>query len=131
MSKYETLSTDTLLKAIQRGARFLASQEAKKAPSGRRSLVEKDLSQMRMEIVPRLKAEDRSSCWFFRTDTHVLYHKYQPPQAADDWSDRALIPDKHGIVTGHVDGKVLVQFDGEEFSTICWPQDLKIKYIRS
>lgn len=130
MSKYEVLSTNALLTAIQRTARFLASDEVKKMASGRASLMERDLREMRAEIIPRLAAEDRNSCWFFRAGCHVLYHKYQPPQAIDDWSDRALIPDKHGVVTGQVDGKVLVQFNGEEYSTLCWPQDLKIKYIR-
>lgn len=129
-NKYDQFSTDALIKGIQRTARFLVSKEAKEMASGRIALMQKDLSGMRAAVIPRLQAEDRNSCKFFRIDTHVLYHKWQPPQADDDWSDQPVIPDKHGIVTGHVDGKVLVQFEGEEFSVICWPQDLKIKYIR-
>lgn len=130
MSKYDVLTTDTLIKAVQRTARLLASEKIKEVSSGRRSLYEKDLREMRMAVIPKLKEEDRNTCWFFRTDTYVHYHKIQPPSAVDDWDTGPTIPDKHGIVTGHVDGKVLVQFEGEEYSTVCWPQDLKIKYIR-
>lgn len=128
MNKYDSLSTDALIRAIQRVARQLDSNEVSKMASDRKATMQKDLSEMRAAVIPRLQKENRNNAKFFRLDTHIRYHKIQVI-AIDDW-DTKPVPDRYGIVTGHVDGRVLVQFYGEGFSTLCWPQDLIIRYIR-
>ena len=128
---YDQLNTSALVAGIQRGALQLLDPELKKNMSSDKiSRMKRDMDQMRYEVIPRLRKLNRMDPLFFQVGVHVLYHKWSPPQDIDDWGPSKAIPDRHGVVIGHEDGKVLVRFDKDEYHVRVMPADLKIKFIR-
>lgn len=124
-NKYQPFKTETLIKAIQRGVIALADPEIKKDWK-----ILQQVREMRAEVIPRLMKMNRMEPLFFPEGVIVLFHKYQPPQAWDDWGPSTRIPDRNGIVTGHDGGHVIVRLEGEVEEMKIRPEDLKIKHIR-
>lgn len=124
-NRFAPFTTPTLIKAIQRSVVLLSTPEGKKENKIRQQLYE-----MRAEVIPRLLKMNRFDPLFFPVEVHVQYHKYQPPQAWDDWGPSVQVPDRFGVVTGHDGEHVLVRLEGEVNDTKIKPEDLKIIYIR-
>lgn len=131
MSIYDQLTTEALLKAIQRTAIMVNSAEAKKEiPATKLSRAKSELGAMRNAVIPRLKAMNRLDARFFPVDCHVVYQVWQPPQNEDDWGPGSTIPPRNGIVTGHIIDQVIVKLEGEPHPILIEPVHLKIKFIR-
>lgn len=125
INRYSPFTTETLIRAIQRGVIALADPETKKDWK-----ILQQVREMRAEVIPRLLKMNRMDPKFFPVDVIVLYHRYQPPQAWDDWGPSTNIPDRNGIVTGHDNEHVLVRLEGEVDEEKIRPEDLKIQHIR-
>lgn len=131
MTKYENISTEGLVKAIQRAALQIPLLKGTKNGSSKIADIEKSLYELRQEVIPRLRRLDRCHCSFFPVGSHVIYQQYQPPQGDDDWTERQTFPQYSGVVTAHtVEGKVHVRFEGLEYLGECEAKDLKLKFIR-
>lgn len=131
MSIYDQLTTEALIKAIQRTSIMIATAESRKSiPSTKLNRARKDLATMRGEVVPRLKAMNRMDAKFFPLDCHVVYQPWQPAQDFDEWGPDATVPPRNGIVTGHIMDQVIVKLEGEKYPILIEPANLKIKFIR-
>lgn len=127
---YDQLETKMLIRAIQRTAILLLKHEKEKdIPSTKLSRVKKELSMMRMEIVPRLRALNRMDPLFFPKGCKVTYQPEAPPNA-DEWAESVNISPQEGSVMYHLVGHVVVLLKGEFPPVMIKPQYLKIKFIR-
>lgn len=130
-NRYDQISTLALIRAIQDIAVKLADKEAvKKTGQGRVNRMKTEINEMRRSVIPRLVKMDRSSPKFFPPGALVIYHQKAREPDLNDWTPRAVQPDKHGRVVELDTDKVLVQFEGERFFVRVDPLDLKIKHIR-
>lgn len=131
MSKYEILTTEMLIRNIQRSALEIQKLKGTKNASVKIADIEKGLKDLRVEVIPRLLRLDRCSCLFFPVGSYVSFKQAQLPQHDEDWSRRIVFPTYNGIVTNHTpQGKVHVQFEGIEYLAECNPADLKLRFIR-
>jgi len=128
---YGQLTTDALVKAIQRTELMLQKHEAKKEilPT-KLNRIRKELAEMRSAVFYPLKELNRMDPQFFKVGYHVEFYIPPPPTDVDDWGPDTTIKPRAGIVTRHNEYGVVVQLEGDDYEVQIKPEHLKIKFIR-
>ena len=128
---YGQLTTEALVKAIQRTELMLRKHEAKKEiPSTKLNRIRKELAEMRAAVFYPLKELDRMDPQFFKVGYHVEFYVPPIPTDVDDWGPDTTIPPRAGVVTRYIEDKVVVQLEGDDYEVMIEPRYLKIKFIR-
>lgn len=128
---YDTIKTETLLKAVQRTALLMREKDFKKKNTQTKiQKIDHDLKEIRAALIPRLRKMDRNDPKFFPQGSYVQYTRRI---SSEEFANFDLIPEeriKYGIVAGHHDSHVLVQFEGEGYFVRVDPPDLLLRFIR-
>lgn len=119
IDKFLSLPIDQHIRLVQQGYLTLLEDKKKDIKMATFARRASDLGEMRVSLMKRLDAMDRTSEVFFPVNSYVEYVHPMYSQKQ-----------KFGVVVAHVDGDCQCWFEGDQFQVRVDPIHLRLRYIR-